>query len=227
MKSPLLSVLSPKPKAMRDNMSLFNPVPLTPNSVSAMLGDYHNQWLPEVDQQQPIRGVVNVNTTFQQLQTIANGYHPVAIPTEQEGSAALGGVSSIQFPVGHRKEEGSSVAAHMRSLMNVTNSFANCYHTTYKNLLPFKGHVDQQQFNEALAVYESNQVYYQECIDNQSLTTEEITVGLVELERWFAAIMEPLSNDNAVDHRKFLQDKGVTAHCDPELYPYLKVLLHV
>lgn len=222
VKSPLLSVLSPRSRQAPPSPA-FQIAPLTPNSISGMLTSYHNQWLPENHHIEPVRGVANVNTVYQQ-QTAVNHYHPVTAPTVHEESSAMD-MASIHFSVGGSKEDSVAVANHMRSLINVTSSFANYYRTTCKNLPPFRGLVNQIQFNEALSVYENNQVYYQECMDDKSLTVADITAGLVQLEQWFAAIIEPDSNDNAADHRKFLQSRGVTAHCDPELYPYLSSLL--
>ena len=220
MRSPLLSVLSPK--SPRSPSGSYHYAPLTPNSTAEMIREYQEQWMPTTDRQEPVRGVASVNTTYYQQQTVANHYHPVAIPTAMEEDHRMG---SIYFPEGYNKQENAAVATHMRALMSVSASFAQCYKTTFKNLLPLKGMVNLTQFNQALAVYENNQVYYQECIDDGSITTAAITEGLVALERWFAAIIEPDACDNGADHRTFLQKKGVTAHCDPELYPYLTILL--
>jgi len=188
--------------------------------------DYNNNWLPD---QRGVgnthaMAVVDVNTAMQQQYTVANRYQPVTAPTLAEEIDTMG-LSDIHFQVGGGKEEVAQVANHMRSLVEVTSSFANFYQTTYKALPAIQGLVSKEQFEDALAIYENNQVYYQECIDNQTISQEDITQGLVQLEQWFVALVEPDSIEGASERRLFLQNKGVSAYCDPEIYPYLSTLL--
>lgn len=218
LKSPILSMLSPK----SGGSTTFLPTQLTPNSTAEMLREYHSQWMPTSERQEPVRGVASANINFQLAQTVSNHYHPVDAP---DITSEFKDVSDMQFPTGYDKSENKAIASHMRSLIAASTSFARCHQTSYKNLLPFMGMVNITQFNEALAVYENNQVYYQECIDDQSLSVQEITDGLIALEQWFAGIIEPAGCDNAEDHRIFLATKGITAYCDPELYPYLNSIM--
>jgi hypothetical protein len=93
-----------------------------------------------------------------------------------------------------------------------------------------KGKVNLKKFDKLLSIYENNQVYYQECIDNNSLSEKEISKGLTDLELWFVNIIEPMPktshNDDIDDWKKrqaFKEEKGYTSYCDPDLYKYINI----
>lgn len=119
------------------------------------------------------------------------------------------------------------VAERMRTIAVTTTTLHKQYTTTFRPLPNVSGRVPAVTFENALAVYENNQVYYQDRIDDRTLTTEAIKDGLNALEQWFGNIIEPKPRDDDDieawrDRESMKLTKGVTAYCDPELYQYLK-----
>lgn len=123
------------------------------------------------------------------------------------------------------------VAQNMRNIALQTNNlrklYANKFRSFDKNI---KGKVSFEQYEELLEIYENNQVYYQDCIENESLTYDELCICLTELEYWFICITEPYnySDYDVDDHtewktrEQFKLNKGYSGYCDPELYFYIK-----
>lgn len=116
------------------------------------------------------------------------------------------------------------VAARMRSITENTLTLQRQYKNNLKPLINVVGKVSSEVFEEALLIYENNQVYYQDRIDNNDLDIKTIQDRLTELEYWFLCIIEPRSNDNITDwieRERTKLIKGISAYCDPELYPYI------
>lgn len=123
------------------------------------------------------------------------------------------------------------VAQNMRSIALQTNNLRSLYANKFR---PFdnniKGKVSLENYEELLEIYENNQVYYQDCIENSSLTYDQLCTCLTELEYWFICITEPYNyNDYDVDdytewktREQFKLNKGYSGYCDPDLYFYIK-----
>ena len=123
------------------------------------------------------------------------------------------------------------VSQNMRSIALQTNNlrsfYANKFRPFDKNI---KGKVSLEEYEELLEIYENNQVYYQDCIENGSLTYDQLCVYLTELEYWFICITEPYNySEYDVDdymewktREQFKLNKGYSGYCDPDLYFYIK-----
>lgn len=119
--------------------------------------------------------------------------------------------------------EGNIIANKMQSIAEYNNSMK--YKTEFKELIDISGIVSPEIYEEALTIYENNQVYYQDCLTRK----DNVIKAINELELWFIQIIEP-KPQHAVDildwkDREITKLKeGHTAHCDPELIKYLNPL---
>lgn len=116
------------------------------------------------------------------------------------------------------------VSDHMRSISAVTNNLHKHYATQYKPLPNVQGRVAAIYFEELLSIYENNQVFYQDRLDDNTMELAVIKSGLTELEYWFMRIIEPQAADDVTAWREREQlklTKGYSAYCDPELYKHI------
>jgi len=120
------------------------------------------------------------------------------------------------------------VANKMRSITESTTTLQKQYINELKALPAISGNVSHDVFEYALSIYENNQVYYQDRIDDCKLDTETIKQKLTELEHWFMCIIEPNAPGNHADdiiarkeREEFKLNRGISRYCDPELYPYI------
>lgn len=119
------------------------------------------------------------------------------------------------------------VAERMRKITENTTTLQKQYSTTFRPLANITGKVSHSLFEEALLIYENNQVYYQDRIDDKTLSQSDIQSGLTSLEHWFASIIEPKNYDDATSWKErelFKLRHGITSYCDPELYKYIQPL---
>ena len=91
----------------------------------------------------------------------------------------------------------------------------------------YKGVVNMDQFEDALDVYENNQCYYLEHIENKPVLIND----LLALEKWFVLIVEPEPIDadyeDMVDRYEREYNKLVnqrSGFCDPDLEDHIKDL---
>jgi len=123
------------------------------------------------------------------------------------------------------------VSQNMRNIALQTNNLRSLYANQFK---PFnkniKGKVNFDEYDELLEIYENNQVYYQDCIQHETMTYDQLCDALTELEYWFICIVEPYNyreyDEDEYDEWKtreqFKYNKGYSGYCDPELYFYIK-----
>lgn len=119
------------------------------------------------------------------------------------------------------------VAQRMRTITENTITLQKQYSNIFRPLLNITGRVSQGKFDEALAIYENNQVFYQDRLDDKTLDLQAIREGLTHLEHWFACIIEPKTYDDIESWKErelSKLTKGITAYCDPELYIYIQPL---
>lgn len=124
-------------------------------------------------------------------------------------------------------QDNKDVANKMRSIANNTLSLQKQYYNELKPIPNITGKVSRKLFDEALQIYENNQVYYQDRIDEDDMDKPTISKYLTELEHWFMCIIEPRVPDDVEgwkQREKSKLTKGVSAYCDPEVYPYIKSL---
>jgi hypothetical protein len=111
------------------------------------------------------------------------------------------------------------VAEHMQNLSSNILSLQQQFSNTYKELIPLSGIVTREQFENALTIYENNQVYYKEMLEKNKITFDEFKKGLNELEQWFIVIIEPASTDYD-EWREFEKSKlrnGYSKYCDKDV----------
>lgn len=115
------------------------------------------------------------------------------------------------------------VANKMKTLSENTLSLHRQYKNILKPLINISGKVSSKEFETALQIYENNQVYYQDRIDNKDMDLSVIKYSLTQLEYWFLLIIEPMSNtiDDVREREHFKLRKGISSYCDPELYNYI------
>lgn len=119
------------------------------------------------------------------------------------------------------------VTDRMRAISKNIHELQQQYKNVLKPIPQLTGCVSKRQFEEALSIYENNQVYYQDRIDDHVLDIPTIRTRLTELEHWFMLIIEPKSTDdiNAWKNRERSKlTKGISGYCDPELYTYIDPL---
>jgi hypothetical protein len=120
----------------------------------------------------------------------------------------------------------SLVAEKMKSITNGIEQLHKNHSNVLKPLLGFEGLVDQAYFDQALAVYENNQVYYQERLENKTIDPNYAKRCLTDLEWWFMRIIEPMQNEEHQDWLERERSKlstGRSPYCDSELHKYIDV----
>lgn len=122
------------------------------------------------------------------------------------------------------------VSRHMQELSQQTHSLRRQYANKFRDYdLNWKGRVNKKIFDEALEIYENNQVYFQDCIEESTVEYEELCEQLTKMEYWFIAIIEPYSydEDDEVEYEdwkcreKSKLTEGHSKYLDPELYDYI------
>ena len=117
------------------------------------------------------------------------------------------------------------VSNRMKTISAATLDFNAKYKNTCRPLPNVTGRVTPKTFEELLSIYENNQVYYQDCLDNITMfSIDTIRKGLTELEQWFICIIEPKSTDSDAEwkNRELSKiDTGYSPYCDPELHKYI------
>lgn len=92
-------------------------------------------------------------------------------------------------------------------------------HSEWLELPPIQGVVTPGVFEEALSTYENNQVWCQDQL--AVLPLVEVQTRLTLLEHWFVAIIEPKTEEGAIQREAQKLITGVSAYCDPELHPHI------
>ncbi|CAH6421725.1 Hypothetical protein HVR_LOCUS1365 [uncultured virus] len=123
-----------------------------------------------------------------------------------------------------RDQDYGYVANKMKAIRENTLTLQQQYKNDLKPLINASGRVSVKIFEEALQIYENNQVYYQDRIDDRDLDLPTVRARLTELEQWFLCIIEPKPIDDIpswIDRERNKLIKGISSYCDPELYPYI------
>lgn len=221
----------------------YRVVPTTP---SQLLAPGENPWLPpKVDGSSdikiaaitPIGTIAMVPTcdkrapvTPRRLPPTPNRHLTLRVVDENTGETKIDPLLTTTIYLDCTRPEDQDynhVAQHMRDITVTTTTLQKQYSNTLRLLTNVTGRVSQRIFDDALSIYENNQVYYQDLIDDKTVDIQVIRDGLTTLEHWFASIIEPKATDDlaAWRERESLKlTKGITAYCDPELYQYIQPL---
>jgi hypothetical protein len=213
VKSPYLIEPSYSPYSNKKDPWVYNPTMNERFTKIIGIDDYGNTCkIPTIDYQLP--------------QSIRN------ISEENDGSDDYILIGDIFLDQKNSKgRDYNFVAQNMRNIALQTNNLRSLYANKFK---PFdkniKGKVTLEEYEELLEIYENNQVYYQDCIQNSTLTYDQLCIYLTELEYWFICIVEPYNyNDYDPDEHsewksreQFKINKGYSGYCDPDLYFYIQ-----
>ena len=132
---------------------------------------------------------------------------------------------SIYLDCGKEDREYNYVAERMKKITNNTITQQKKYATELRDIISISGRVKENKFEEALSIYENNQVYYQDRLDDKMMELSKIKTELTNLEYWFGQIIEPIiegEEEICKEHELVKITKGRTAYCDPELYEYIE-----
>ena len=209
-------------------------IAITP-SVSVM---EDNPWLPPKSDGDPLFIKVAAMTPIGTIAAVPTAtYRPpptprrVPLPRATPGRPILKIVeepdpllnATIYLDVGDSQDR-DYVANHMRSIAAGTNVLQKQYATQYRALPNVYGRVTVAQFEMVLSIYENNQVYYQDRLDDKLLQLSAIKQGLTDLEYWFMRVIEPVANDDIAawqNREQFKIQHGYSSFCDPELYSHI------
>lgn len=118
------------------------------------------------------------------------------------------------------------VPDRMRALSEFLLDVNKQYKTELKPVPTLTGMVSPGDFEDLLNLYENNQVYYQEHLNNKTMCIADIEKYLTELEHWFIKVIEPSSYsddlESWIEREKSKSETGYSPYCDPELYPFIK-----
>lgn len=130
-----------------------------------------------------------------------------------------------------------NVSEHMKSITQGIQAVREHNSIILKALPNVKGIVTCDIFEEMLRIYENNQVYYQDRIEDHTIDIDTIKYGLTQLEHWFMNIIEPCPNNDNIYLDQDIEDwksrelfkkcNGMTSYCDNELHKYIKPMLIV
>lgn len=123
-------------------------------------------------------------------------------------------------------DEKYDLGQKMKQISSTVQQLHSTLRTEYRQVPAVHGFVTVAQFEDALAAYENNQVYFQERIEKRDMLEVEIRKGLFELEQWFICIIEPKprsSEELAEWWGKEAEKvtKRRSAYCDPTLDKYI------
>jgi hypothetical protein len=118
-----------------------------------------------------------------------------------------------------KDRDANYVANRMRDVIEHTNKSE--LKIELMDMIKVEGWVKPDVFEQALNIYENNQMYYQKLL----MIEEDIGIikDLLKLEYWFMCIIEPEAKDELKDWRDreiFKLLKGKSVYCDQSLYKY-------
>lgn len=149
----------------------------------------------------------------------------------QTGEPVLDPIMSASVYLNCTKPEDQDynhVANRMKAISEAAQTSRTYYITELRGLPSCSGIVSARQFEDLLSIYENNQVFYQDRIDDKTMSADDIKRRLTELEWWFMKIIEPRPHMNDVDswieREKFKTENGRTSYCDTTLYEWVDVM---
>jgi hypothetical protein len=135
--------------------------------------------------------------------------------------------ASIYFD-NDKTRSGNYVANKMRSISENTSKLQKQFTNTLQNPINVQGNISPELFEKALNIYENNQVYYQDQLDEPNPDIKSITKHLTELEHWFIFAIEPSPTNEDPEElqarnnrEQFKLTRGLSPYCDPDLYDYI------
>lgn len=118
------------------------------------------------------------------------------------------------------------MAQKMRSIASGTLNLQKHFRNELKELVQISGYVNEECFEKVLEIYENNQVFYQEKLEDGEMSVDMAKEKLTELERWFVCIIEPKPKSNSevpdwILREEYKLNTGYSSYCDKELYCYI------
>lgn len=234
----VLPKLGTTPKIMKVLPSTPNPrrtrsvTPLLRNAMTP--GSLKDAWLPTIDDVVKItiigvqsNGMINpVPTNTKPLMTprriLTPGKYLKLVVQEPKRDPILS--ASVIVSSEKSGQLSQTTSQHMKSVISTVKEIGKKFVNVEKPLPTVQGQVTLTDFQYLLSIYENNQVYYQDCLDDKSLLESEIRKRLQDLEKWFISISEPCDLQDPtlhVQNENFKRTKGYSAYCDPVLYRYI------
>ncbi len=105
--------------------------------------------------------------------------------------------ASIYLDYGSIGRDPAYVADRMKTISNHMINLRKQYETKFGAIPNKSGKVTAGTFDKLLSIYENNQVYYQDKIEDGSISTEDAIKGLTDLECWFMMIIESKPKDKS------------------------------
>lgn len=226
----LIPTMSPNTPVLRSNRITVS------NSSDIVIND--NPWMPPKSETDPLSIKVAAMTPIGTIAMVPTADkrppqtprrrpptpgHNIILKVVEEQDPLLN--ATIYLDVGHNNERGYTyVSDHMRSIAATTSDLQKRYATQYRLLPKIQGRVTPVQFEDLLNIYENNQVFYQDRIDDKQVALVDIEHGLTQLEYWFMRIIEPVPTNDVESWKHREQTKilkGYSAYCDPELYKHI------
>lgn len=110
------------------------------------------------------------------------------------------------------------------TIVKVPTSKTKIKHLTkFEELPDIRGIVSKEIFETMLEIYENNQGYYQDKLEEGNVHISIIKQGLTKLEHWFAMILEPVDPEDIDDwlgRESHKIEKRITIFCDEHLAKY-------
>ena len=219
-----------QPLRMRATTPIKLPkIALTPKK----LMDEDNPWLPPKVEGSTIIRIAAMTPVGKIARVPTTDERPVYIPKISLGVAESVVENNEPDPMltasiylDRTNRDYNFVSNKMRTISQNTMNLQKQYKNVLKPLPKITGRITPNKFEEALSIYENNQVYYQDRLDEPDHDVDKISQKLQELENWFIKIAEPKPRDSKeipewITREQFKNDHGVTMYCDKELYKYI------
>lgn len=150
-----------------------------------------------------------------------------AIKMASSASIYLSGVKMRDGELHRDNEKRRQAALNMEQISTMIREAQNSLSNTLQEIPAQRGRVTRQTFDKFLDIYENNQEYYREYLENANgseavlqIIREQLTI----LERWFICVVEPRPRNDAKDwaERELRKHKtGYSPYCDPGLMKYI------
>jgi hypothetical protein len=126
------------------------------------------------------------------------------------------------------KEKSKTTPKIMQKVSQVVTSFSRRHQNILQDCPKIIGVVSPEKFEELLLIYENNQMYYQDQLEDKTQEIALIRENLTILEHWFLLIIEPQPRNYDLeswnDRYLSINQTGYSAYGDPDLQTYITPL---
>lgn len=135
--------------------------------------------------------------------------------------------TSIFLDVDKTDRDYTFVKERMRSITETIASSRSSYEYKIRPLIRCRGRVALKRFNEALEIYENNQICLQAALDAGTMSMDVVRTELTKLEAWFICIIEPASTDaddvgGNIQREHHKLTSGFSHYCEEAVYDLIQ-----